>query len=348
MAEFLIGKRLVGDDHPPLVVAEIGINHEGSLVSAIEMADAALDAGAEAIKHQTHSLWDEMSEEARHVIPGNETVSIYDVIARCALDERDEKALRDHVVGRGAIYFSTPFSRSAVDRLERLDVPVVKIGSGECNNYPLVKYVARLGKPIILSTGMNTIDSIRPAVEILRLAQVPFALLHCTNLYPTPPNLIRLQGMVELKEAFPDAVVGLSDHSVTNDACIGATALGARILERHFTDRMDRPGPDISCSMDPQSLALLIQGSGIVFEARGGSKQPAYEEQVTMDFAFASVVAIRDIAVGETLTEENIWVMRPSGGAYSAKDYESLLGQVCKAAAIAGRQLPAGSVEDGL
>jgi N-acetylneuraminate synthase len=246
---------------------------------------------------------------------------------RCALGEEDEYTLMKHVQGRGAIFISTPFSRAAVDRLVKFDVPAFKIGSGECNNYPLIKYLARFGKPVILSTGMNSIESVRPSVEILRRARVPYALLHCTNIYPTPPELVRLGALTELKEAFPDAVVGLSDHTIWNYPCLGAVALGASILERHFTDRMDRPGPDIACSMDPAALADLIAGANILFAARGGSKQAAVEESPTIAFAFASVVAIKDIAPGDELTEDNIWVKRPSGGDFSTLDYESLLGK---------------------
>jgi len=344
MPEFRIGTRMVGDDHPPLVIAEIGINHEGSLDVAVEMASAAIDAGAEVVKHQTHTLWDEMSVEARDRVPGNATESIYEIMARCALSETDERALKDFVEERGAIFISTPFSRSAVDRLRSFGVPALKIGSGECNNYPLVRYASQAGIPIIMSTGMNSIASIRPSVDIMRKAAVPFALLHCTNLYPTPPELVRLDAITELREAFPDAVVGLSDHSVTNYPCIGAVALGARILERHFTDRPDRPGPDIVCSMDPPHLSSLISASKIVFQTRGTTKAPLAEEEVTMSFAFASVAATQSIAAGDILTEQNIWVMRPGGGGYGADRFEDLLGRTCLIDVKAGTQLPEGAV----
>lgn len=339
MAEFKIGNRLVGDNHPPVVIAEIGINHEGSLEVAIEMVDAAIGAGAEIIKHQTHIVEDEMSDEAKSVIPGNADVSIYEIMDRCALSEADERVLMRYVQQRGAIFISTPFSRAAANRLAEFDIPAFKIGSGECNNYPLIKHVARFGKPVILSTGMNTIESVRPSVEILRKANVPFALLHCTNVYPTPPSLVRLGAISQLKAAFPDAVVGLSDHTTTNYPCLGAVALGASILERHFTDRMGRPGPDIVCSMNPAALNELIEGSKIIFEAGGGEKGPVEAEAPTIAFAFASVVAIRDIAPGQQLTEENIWVKRPGGGDFGVLDYDRLLGQVAKAAIGKGFQL---------
>ena len=272
MAELFIENRLIGDNHPPITIAEIGINHSGSLKIAIEMADAAIEAGAEIIKHQTHIIDDEMSLEAKNIIPGNADQSIYEIMSECSLSEEDEFKLMQHVKNRGSIFISTPFSRAAVDRLVKFNIPAFKIGSGECSNYPLIKYVSKFGKPVIVSTGMNSLDTIKPTVEILREAKIPFALLHCTNIYPTPPNLVRLGAIQTLKNAFPDAVVGLSDHTTSNYTCLGAVALGASILERHFTDSMTRIGPDIVCSMDPKSLSDLILGSNIIFEARGFSK----------------------------------------------------------------------------
>ncbi len=327
MAELKIANRLIGDAHPPVVIAEIGINHGGSLDVAIQMADAAIDAGAEIIKHQTHVIEDEMSEEAKLVIPANADISIYEIMSNCALSEVDELQLMQHIHSRKCIFISTPFSRAAAERLGRFDVPAIKIGSGECNNYPLIKHVARMGKPVIISTGMNTVDTVRPSVEILRSSGIPYALLHCTNVYPTPPDLVRLGAIATLRDAFPDAVIGLSDHTTSNYTCLGAVALGASILERHFTDDMTREGPDIVCSMDPKALNELIEGSGIIFSARGGDKAPVKAEEATIAFAFASVVAIKDIQPGDTLTEDNIWVKRPGGGDFGVLDYDVLLGK---------------------
>jgi N-acetylneuraminate synthase len=339
MNSFSIAGRVVGPEYPPLVIAEIGINHEGSLETAIAMADAAIDAGAEVIKHQTHIIEDEMSNEAKAVIPGNAEVSIYEIMERCALGEEEERQLMDHVQKRGAIFISTPFSRAAADRLIKFDIPAFKIGSGECNNYPLIRHIAKFGKPVIISTGMNSIESVQPTVEILREVKVPFALLHCTNVYPTPPELVRLGALRQLQEAFPDAVIGLSDHTTSNYTCLGAVALGASILERHFTDRMDRPGPDIVCSMDPAALSDLIVGSKVIFAARDGNKGPVEAEAPTIAFAFASVVATRDIEPGEMLTEANIWLKRPGGGDFGVADYDVLLGKRAKSHIRRGFQI---------
>jgi N-acetylneuraminate synthase len=335
LPEISISGRKIGPAYPPLVVAEIGINHEGSLAVAKEMVDAAARAGVEVVKHQTHIVEDEMSGAARRVVPGNATVSIYEIMQRCALSESDEKVLQKYVALKGMTFISTPFSRAAADRLHGMNVPAYKVGSGECNNYPLLKHIAGFGKPIILSTGMNTIDSVRKAVEIFQSARVPYALMHTTNLYPTPPHLVRLGAMVELGKAFPAAVIGLSDHTTDNVACLGAVALGASILERHFTDHMFRPGPDIVCSMDEKACRELIQSSARLHSELGGTKGPAKEEQVTMDFAFATVVTIAPIRAGEMLSKKNLWVKRPGTGPIPAEQYESMLGRKAR------RDLPA-------
>lgn len=320
--------RKIGPDFPPLVIAEIGINHEGSLDVAKEMVDAAYRAGAECVKHQTHIVEDEMSGAAKKVIPGNADVSIYEIMERCALNEEDETELKEYVESKGMIFISTPFSRAAADRLQKMDVSGYKIGSGECNNYPLLEHIASFGKPVILSTGMNTIESVSKAVEIFDKANVPLALLHTTNLYPTPPELVRYGAMQELANAFPNHVFGLSDHTLSNHACLGAVALGASVLERHFTDHMDRTGPDIVCSMDETACKELIEGSELIWKMRGGKKEPAKEEQVTIDFAFATVVTIKPIKKGEAFSKENLWVKRPGTGKILADKYNDILGKL--------------------
>jgi len=325
---FEIAGRKIGYDYAPLVIAEIGINHEGSQETAKQMVDAAAAAGAEMVKHQTHIVEDEMSGAAKKVIPGNADISIYEIMRRCALNEEDELALKQYVESKGMIFISTPFSRAAANRLHKWDVPAYKIGSGECNNYPLLEHIASFGKPVILSTGMNTIESVTKAVNIFRKHAIPFALLHTTNLYPTPNHLVRLGAMSELQQAFPDAVVGLSDHTLTNHACFGAVALGASILERHFTDHKQRSGPDIACSMDTEDCRELIEGSRIIALQRGGSKAPAAEEQVTIDFAFASICTIQPVKKGEIFSKENIWVKRPGKGGIPAEHYSQLLGKI--------------------
>tara|TARA_A100001011_G_scaffold399606_1_gene509061 strand:+ start:1829 stop:2869 length:1041 start_codon:yes stop_codon:yes gene_type:complete len=322
-----IGTRKISYQENPLVIAEIGINHNGSLEVAKKMAKTAIEAGIEVIKHQTHIVDDEMSKEADKEKIGYIGKSIYQLMKDCALNDSEELELKKYITDLGGIFISTPFSRAAADRLEKFDVPAFKIGSGECNNYPLIEHIAEFGKPIILSTGMNTIKSISIAVEILRNKKIPFALLHTTNIYPTPPNLVRLSAMTELEDIFPDAVIGLSDHTTTNHACFGAVAMGASILERHYTDSMDRKGPDIINSMDPKAAKELVEGSKILKLERGGSKGPVDEEKPVINFAYASVVTIKDIKKGEIFSKDNLWVKRPGTGPLYASDFKSILGK---------------------
>jgi len=322
----IVGRK-IGLDSLPLIVAEIGINHNGSLKVAKEMVDSAKRAGAEIVKHQTHVVVDEMSHAAKNVIPGNADISIYDIMAGCALNEEDEYELMNYVEAQGMIFISTPFSRAAADRLERFGVQAYKIGSGELNHYPLIDHIASFGKPMIISTGMNDIPSIRKTVDIVTKCGVPFALMHTTNLYPTPPHLVRLGAMMEMHNAFPSVPFGLSDHTLNNNSSIAAMALGASIIERHFTDRMDRQGPDVPCSMDELACKELIQASHEIFAMRGGSKKAAVEEQITINFAFATLVSIKPVSKGEKFTSENLWAKRPGTGELLAEEYFTTLGK---------------------
>lgn len=325
-----ISGRKVGSSFPPLVIAELGINHEGSLKTAFEMVDAAARAGVEVLKHQTHIVEDEMSCEAKKVIPGNADVSIYDIMERCSLNEEEELELKNYVEKKGMIFISTPFSRAAAMRLKKFDISAYKIGSGECNNLPLIDLIASFGKPMIVSTGMNSLESVKKTVSIIQKHKTPFALLHTTNLYPTPFNLVRLGAMQQMMETFPNVPIGLSDHTTSNHACLAAVALGASILERHFTDNMERKGPDIICSMDEVQAKNLIIDSKIVHSMLGGKKEAAMEEKVTIDFAFATLVSIDKIKKGDILTRDNIWVKRPGTGSILAEHFESIIGKKAK------------------
>ncbi len=328
MSPFIqIGKRKIGHDYPPLIIAEIGINHNGSLEKAKRMIRDAKKAGAECVKFQGHVLKDEMLEsEARKTIPANSKVSIWEVMARCALSGKQELELKRYAESLGLIFLCTPFSRAAANRLHRIGVKWFKIGSGECNNYPLVEHVARFRKPMIVSTGMNDILSIKKTVAILRKYKVPYALLHCTNMYPTPWNRVYLQAITRMKKAFPDAVAGHSNHSRGPWAALGAVALGASVLERHFVSDRSWPGEDVPVSMDPAELKMLIKGSRAIWESRGDHKGPVKEEKLTTDFAFASVVTIASVKAGEKFTMKNLWVKRPGTGIL-AKHFEKILGK---------------------
>lgn len=334
---FEINGRKIGDEFAPLVIPEIGINHGGDIKRAIQMIDDVADAGGECVKFQAHSVDDEMIPN--DVVPANSTRSIWDIIDQCTLTDEEERICKKHAEDRGLFFLSTPFSREAATRLDSLDVPGFKIGSGECNNLPLIRHIARFGRPIIVSTGMNDIESIKRTVDVLETENASFALLHCTSMYPTPFSNVRLGSITQLRELFPNTVIGISDHSLSNLPSISAVALGASIIERHFTSDMNWIGEDIEISVDPAGLRELIEGSQIVHQASGGSKTVLRDEQPTIDFAYASVVAIRDISEGEILTDENVWVKRPGTGEILAFDFEKVVGKKAGTNMKRGHQL---------
>lgn len=329
MIEFNIAGRSVGPMHPPLVIAEVGINHEGDLTKALEMVHAAHQAGAEIVKFQCHIAEKEMIPT--DMKPGDiSDESLWDIIKRCELTANEELEVQTLCNKLGIIYLSTPFSREAADRLHEMNVPAFKIGSGECNNLPLIEHICGFGKPMIISTGMNDLKSIRATVEIVRKYQIPYALTHCTSMYPTPYKDVRLGGITDLARKFPDAVVGLSDHSLDIYTCLGAVALGASILEKHFTISRNWPGPDTGISIEPEELAHLVKGSKAVWLASGGEKAILDAEKPVIEFAYASVVAIAPIKKGDILSLDNIWVKRPGTGLIHARDFNNCLGKIAR------------------
>ena len=322
-----IGNRSIGPNEPPLIIAEIGINHGGSLDVAKSMVDLIFQSGCECVKHQTHIIEDEMTEEAKAIFPPNANKSIWDVMKECSLNLDEEQELKEYAENLGLIWISTPFSRMAADFLDEIDVPAFKIGSGEADNLPLINHIAQKGKPIIMSTGMQSIKSLKNSVNILEKSGVEYALLECTNLYPSPPEIVSLQGIQELKEAFPKALVGFSDHSIGPHIALASVALGACIIERHFTDTRYRSGPDITCSMDPAELRLLVDRSVEIHKALMNPKQRTEPEEDVYKFARASVVADIDMAAGHIITEKDIWVRRPGSGEIPGYKYNDIIGK---------------------
>ncbi len=320
-----ISGRPIGPTHRPLVIAEVGINHGGEFNRAVRMFRDAAAVGAECVKIQSHFVDDEMVPN--NVVPGNADEPIWDMMKRCALDPEMERELKREAEELGLLFISTPFSRAAANHLDEMGVAAFKVGSGECNNYPLVDHIASFGRPMILSTGMNDLPSIAGAVTILRRRRVPFALLHCTSLYPTPYTKVRLGALAQMKAAFPDAVLGLSDHSPSIFPLLGAVPLGAAVLERHFTSDPTWDGPDVPVSMTPDQLRLLIEGADAIHASLGGTKEILPDEQPTIDFAYASVVTIAPVAKGEEFTRANLWVKRPGTGEIRAADFERILGR---------------------
>ena len=320
---FNIADRKIGDGCLPLVIAEIGINHDGDFEKAKQMVNDAYENGAECVKFQCHIIDDEMIPN--DVVPSNATESIWNLMKRCSFSEEQEIALKKYTEDLGMIYLNTPFSRAAADRLDKMDVCAYKIGSGECNNFPLISHIASFSKPVILSTGMNDMDSISKSVDILKKANIDYAIMHVTSMYPTPYDKVRLGIITELKQKFPDTVIGLSDHSFGNYTCFAAISLGASILEKHFTSDKNWSGPDISISITPKELKDLIVGSKAIFNSLNGRKSILDGEKETAKFAYASIVTINDIEKGDYFSTDNIWVKRPGTGEIMAKFFDDIL-----------------------
>ena len=325
-----IGNRIIGEGHLPLIICELGINHQGSLSLAKKMVDLAYKSGAEAIKNQSHILDKEMIPDAKKIKPSNANTSIYNVIKKNLMSFEDELKLKKYIEEKKMIYLSTPFSLEAAIKLNKINIKAFKIGSGECNNLPLIEKIAKFKKPIILSTGMNDLKSIRQSVNILKKKNINFALLHCKSEYPAKYDGLSLDFINVLKKEFKDSVIGYSDHSEGIIPCISAMAKGANIVEKHFTDTKKRKGPDIICSMDPSEFKAIKEASKIIFKSNGKNKKISKIEKITARFAFSSVVSIQDIKKGQRLNKNNIWVKRPGNGNFLASSYNQLIGKKTK------------------
>ena len=325
MKEFQIGKRKIGPQYPPFVIAEVGINHEGSFDKAIELIDAAVQARANCVKFQCHIAEAEMVPTDAKLGKISEG-RLWDIIKGCEFTEDQERRIKKYCEEKGIIYLCTPFSREAADRLCAMEVLGFKIGSSECNNLPLLEYIAKVGKPIILSTGMNDSESIRKSLTVIKKYNCPVMLMQCTSVYPTPYEKVRLGAIRKLQETF-GLPVGLSDHSIGIYTSLGAVALGATALEKHFTISHQWSGSDIPISIEPDELVDLVNGAKAVWQARGGSKTVLPEEKPVIDFAYACVVAIRDIGADEIFSLDNIWVKRPGTGEIKAEFFNSIIGK---------------------
>ncbi len=327
---FKISNITISNKNEPLIVAEIGINHNGSLERAINIADQALKSGAKVIKHQTHIVDDEYSYHAKKIKPGNSNKNIYKIIKTCSLNEEDEFKLMNYIKKKNKVFISTPFSLKAVDRLIKFKVPAFKIGSGECNNHILLEYIAKQKKPIILSTGMNDMVSVKKSVNIINKYHNKLAILHCTNVYPSSFDSLRLNSILDLKKEYKKNIIGYSDHSIGIYPSIIAMSLGALIIEKHFVENKKFKGPDVICSMDPSELKELIKVSKIVRRSVPGHKYLHPSEIITSKFAFASLVASKNINKNDLFTLKNICPKRPGTGDFLASDYKKLLGKKSK------------------
>jgi len=315
-----IANRPVGPGSPALVIAEIGNNHDGSLGQARALIEAAAEAGADAVKFQTHIADAEM-------LPSTPTPPHFDE-PRFAFMQRMELTLDQHrtlkalAEERGLLFFSSPFSVAAVELLEQVGVPAYKIASGEVTNPPLIEAIAATGKPVLLSTGMSGIEDIEPAIATLKAAGTDVVLLQCTSAYPCPPERVNLNAMATLSERF-GVPAGLSDHTADIYTSIAAVALGAVAIEKHFTLSKRLYGPDHHASLVPEELARLVDGIRQVEAARGDG---AKEHDTGLDPVRAtfekSIVAAADIPAGTALDASLLTTKRPGTGIPAARIHE--------------------------
>jgi sialic acid synthase SpsE len=311
MTYLTIAGRRVGPGEPCFIVAEAGINHNGDVKLASELVHAAAEAGADAIKFQTHFPEHEMLRDGATAAYVGE--SLFDLLTRTAISRDDHFTLRELAAKKGITFLSTPFSREAADFLETVGVAAFKTGSGELTNLPLQQHIAKKGKPMIISTGMSTPEEIDRTVQAVRAAGVPFALMHCTSTYPTPYEHVQLDCIPGLQQKY-GVPVGFSDHTLGNFMAFGAAAIGANLFEKHFTVSRSLPGPDQSGSMEPSELAELVKGIRSLERARGAAKKIQPGEQDVRNMALHSVVSVRDIAAGAVIGADDVWAKRPGTG----------------------------------
>jgi pseudaminic acid synthase len=329
-----IHKRSIGPGFPPYVVAELSANHNGSLERALQTIDAAHQAGADAIKLQTYTA-DTMTidcDREEFMIKGGlwDGYKLYDLYRWAETPFEWHRAMFAHARKLGITVFSTPFDESAVDLLEELDVPAYKIASFENTDLPLIRYVAKTGKPVIMSTGMASEDEIAEAVDAARSAGcTELVLLHCISSYPAPMDQANIRQLAELGRRF-DVVPGLSDHTLGTTASVAAVALGACVIEKHFTLSRADKGPDSEFSIEPDELKRLCQETHDAWQALGQvsyDRQPAEAESKVFR---RSIYFVRDLPAGAVIGPEDIRRIRPGMG-LAPKYYDDLLGKRLKA-----------------
>ena len=323
--EIKLSNKRISKDSFPFIIAEACINHEGDMEIAKEMIFMARAMGADCIKFQIHVLENEMLKKA----PQSENFDepLWDTLERTNFSLEEHIELKNLCKKIGITYLCTPFSKDGVDMLEEIGVEFYKTGSGEMTNLPLIEYIAKKKKPMIVSTGMSEIEEIQETVDLVKSIGTPLIITHCTSAYPCPYNRVNL-GMIPILEEKFQIPIGLSDHSRNIYTSLGAVALGACVIEKHFTlDKMQK-GPDHPSSIEPEELGELVKGAKAVFEARGKEKKIFEEEKQIIAWARESVVSEVNIKAGDVITKEMVWVKRPSPGkdVVPAKDLKKVIG----------------------
>lgn len=314
-----IGARLVGSGQPVFIVAEAGVNHNGNLDMAHSLVDAAAQAGADAVKFQTFKAERMVTPGAPKAEYQKQTTeaaeSHYEMLQRLELSQEAHGDLMAYCQEKGILFMSTPFDEESVDLLDSLGVPAFKVGSGEITNWPFLEYVARKGKPIILSTGMSYLSEVDEAVRVIRRTGCDqLILLHCVSSYPADPVDVNLRAMQTMATAF-QAPVGYSDHTLGIEIALAAVALGACVIEKHFTLNRNLPGPDHRASLEPGELQGLVAGIRTVEKALGyGEKAPALSEADNRLIVRRSLTAALDIPAGTMLAKQLVLARRPGAG----------------------------------
>lgn len=314
-----IAGRRVGPGEPCFIIAEAGVNHDGSVETAHLLVDAAARAGADAVKFQTFKadlLATSDAPKAEYQARTTDASEThFEMLRRLELSADAHRELMSHCDEKGLLFMSSPFDEASADLLSELEVAVFKIPSGEITNLPLLARVAKKGKPMIVSTGMATLGEVETAVRTINDADnEDIILLHCVSNYPADPADVNLRAMATMAASF-GLPVGFSDHTMGIEIPIAAVALGACVVEKHFTLDRDTPGPDHVASLEPDELIAMVRGIRIAELALGdGQKVPAASEADTAAVARKSLVAAREIPAGATITEDMVAIKRPGTG----------------------------------
>ena len=318
-AHITINDRIIGQGHPCFLVAEAGVNHGGSVRTAIRMIDAAVEAKADAVKFQTFRANKLVTANAPKALyqrnSPNDSDTQLEMLKALELSDNAHYELSSYCEQRGITFLSTPFDDRSADLLNRMKIPAFKVSSGDLNNWPFLTKIASFGRPVILSTGMASLEEVADAYAVLEEGgATQIALLHCTSAYPTPVCDANLRAIQTLANHFT-SVIGYSDHTIGVEVPLAAVALGASIVEKHFTLDRNLPGPDQKVSAEPHELKELIRSIRTVEDALGtGNKIPANSEMPTAIVARKSLVAVCDIPPESVLRREMIAIMRPGTG----------------------------------
>lgn len=313
------------------IIAEAGVNHNGSLELAKKLIDIAVDAGADAVKFQTFKTENEVSKFAQKAQYQKETTdsqeSQFEMIKNLELPFEDFKVLKKYCEEKRIMFLSTPFEPESVDFLASLNLPYLKIPSGEITNLPFLRQINSYKSKVILSTGMSTLEEVKKAIEALKNCEI--SLLHCTTEYPCPYEEVNLKAMQTLKKEF-NIPVGYSDHTEGIEVAIAAVAIGAEIIEKHFTLDKNMQGPDHKASLNPEELKQMVDSIRHIEKAMGtGEKIPSKSEIKNIEVVRKSIVAKKNIKNGEIFTEENITTKRPATGINPMK-WDEILGKTAQ------------------